>query len=64
MAILICKHILQSAVHAEVEKLRLELQTTVAMYERACEGLVHAQTKVGDFSEIKGTESILRLIGC
>ncbi|XP_031255691.1 U-box domain-containing protein 34 [Pistacia vera] len=36
----------QSAVHAEIEKLRLELQTTVAMYERACEEVVHAQNKV------------------
>ncbi|KAK9274648.1 hypothetical protein L1049_021899 [Liquidambar formosana] len=35
-----------SDMQAEVEKLRLELQNTVAMYERACEELVHAQNKV------------------
>ncbi|RVX05345.1 U-box domain-containing protein 34 [Vitis vinifera] len=31
---------------AEVEKLRLELQDAVSMYERACEELVHTQSKV------------------
>ncbi|CAK9177127.1 unnamed protein product [Ilex paraguariensis] len=36
----------QSDVQAEVEKLRLELQNTVAMYNLACEDLVHAQHKV------------------
>ncbi|KAL2945212.1 U-box domain-containing protein 34 [Bienertia sinuspersici] len=30
----------------EVEQLRLELQTTLALYNRACEDLVHAQKKV------------------
>ncbi|GAB4837986.1 hypothetical protein Ancab_027513 [Ancistrocladus abbreviatus] len=30
----------------EVEQLRLELQNTVALYNQACEDLVHAQTKV------------------
>ncbi|MQL94436.1 hypothetical protein Taro_027091 [Colocasia esculenta] len=30
----------------EVEKLRLELQNTLAMYNRACEDLVHARQKV------------------
>ncbi|KAL5770974.1 hypothetical protein ACOSP7_015128 [Xanthoceras sorbifolium] len=36
----------QSVVQSEVEQLRLELQATVSMYERACEELVHAQNKV------------------
>ncbi|PQM40510.1 U-box domain-containing protein 34 isoform X1 [Prunus yedoensis var. nudiflora] len=30
----------------EVEQLRLELQNTISMYKRACEELVHAQSKV------------------
>lgn len=41
---------LQSTVQAEIEQLRQELQTTVAMYERACEELVRAQNKVVDTS--------------
>ncbi|KAJ0090350.1 hypothetical protein Patl1_13509 [Pistacia atlantica] len=64
MAILICKHFLQSAVHAEIEKLRLELQTTVAMYERACEevqllssGCVEEARKVNAALERKETLS-------
>lgn len=36
----------QSDWQAEVEQLRLELKNTVAMYNRACSDLVHAQTKV------------------
>ncbi|KAK1550247.1 hypothetical protein Q3G72_016118 [Acer saccharum] len=36
----------RSVVQSEVEQLRLELQATVSMYERACEELVHAQNKV------------------
>ncbi|GMQ06069.1 hypothetical protein CsSME_00050800 [Camellia sinensis var. sinensis] len=36
----------QSDVQAEVEQLRLELESTVSMYNRACEDLVHAQNKV------------------
>ncbi|XP_059634806.1 U-box domain-containing protein 34 [Cornus florida] len=36
----------QSDVQAEVDQLRLELQNTVAMYNRACEDLVLAQNKV------------------
>ncbi|CAO2823183.1 unnamed protein product [Amaranthus hypochondriacus] len=32
--------------HNEVEQLRLELQTTLALYNRACEDLVHTQKKV------------------
>ncbi|KAK4852877.1 hypothetical protein QYF36_000637 [Acer negundo] len=36
----------ESVVQSEVEQLRLELQATVSMYERACEELVHAQNKV------------------
>uniref|UniRef100_A0A5B7BWZ9 RING-type E3 ubiquitin transferase n=1 Tax=Davidia involucrata TaxID=16924 RepID=A0A5B7BWZ9_DAVIN len=36
----------QSDMQAEVEQLRLELQNTVSMYERACEDLVYAQNKV------------------
>ncbi|XP_074280740.1 U-box domain-containing protein 34-like [Silene latifolia] len=32
--------------HNEVEQLRLELQTTIALYSTACEDLVHAQKKV------------------
>lgn len=30
----------------EVEQLRAELQNTLGMYKRACEELVHAQSKV------------------
>ncbi|XP_057467857.1 U-box domain-containing protein 34-like [Actinidia eriantha] len=40
----------QSDVQAEVEKLRRELVSTVAMYNRACEDLVHAQNKVRSLS--------------
>lgn len=36
----------QSDMQAEVEQLRLEIQNTVALYERACEELVHAQINV------------------
>ncbi|KAJ8423018.1 hypothetical protein Cgig2_023355 [Carnegiea gigantea] len=36
----------QFNLHSEVEQLRLELQTTLALYNRACEGLVHAQKEV------------------
>ncbi|KAF8388785.1 hypothetical protein HHK36_025465 [Tetracentron sinense] len=36
----------RSEVQAEVEQLRLELQTTVAMYSQACEDLVYTQNKV------------------
>ncbi|KAH9622771.1 hypothetical protein KSS87_008356, partial [Heliosperma pusillum] len=32
--------------HNEVEELRLELQTTIALYSSACEDLVHAKKKV------------------
>lgn len=38
----------QSHVQSEVEQLRLELQNSVAMYNQACEDLVHAQNKVRD----------------
>ena len=37
---------MQSDEQAEVEQLREELQSTIAMYTRACEELVHAQKKV------------------
>ena len=50
------KYVLQSVVQSEVEQLRLELQATVSMYERACEELVHAQNKVEETSEIKEME--------
>lgn len=40
----------QLAVLTEMEQLRLELQTTVSMYKRACEELVHAQNKVHTLS--------------
>ncbi|XP_057538612.1 U-box domain-containing protein 34 isoform X2 [Amaranthus tricolor] len=36
----------QFELNNEVEQLRLELQTTLALYNRACEDLVHAQKKV------------------
>ncbi|KAK6944799.1 Serine-threonine/tyrosine-protein kinase, catalytic domain [Dillenia turbinata] len=36
----------QADVQAEVEKLRLELRNTVAMYNRVCEDLVHVHSKV------------------
>ncbi|XP_043707385.1 U-box domain-containing protein 34-like [Telopea speciosissima] len=36
----------QSEVQAEVEKLRVELQTTLAMYKQACKELVYTQSKV------------------
>ncbi|XP_076922140.1 U-box domain-containing protein 34-like [Bidens hawaiensis] len=36
----------QSNLQAEVEKLRLELQNTVSMYNQACDELVHTQKKV------------------
>uniref|UniRef100_A0A803MRM2 Serine/threonine-protein kinase n=1 Tax=Chenopodium quinoa TaxID=63459 RepID=A0A803MRM2_CHEQI len=36
----------QFDLHNDVEQLRLELQTTLALYNRACEDLVHAQKKV------------------
>ncbi|XP_042507391.1 U-box domain-containing protein 34-like [Macadamia integrifolia] len=36
----------QSEVQAEVEKLRVELQTTIAMYNQACNELVYTQSKV------------------
>lgn len=36
----------QSDIQAEIEQLRLELENTVTMYTRACEDLVHAQSKV------------------
>ncbi|KAJ0491244.1 putative protein kinase RLK-Pelle-RLCK-IXb family [Helianthus annuus] len=36
----------QSSLHAEVEKLRLELQNAVSMYNQACDELVHTQNKV------------------
>lgn len=38
--------LLQSYVQAEIEQLRLELQNTITMYKRACEELVHTQSKV------------------
>lgn len=37
---------MQSKAPAEVIKLRIELQNTLAMYNRACEDLVHAKKKV------------------
>ncbi|XP_061995493.1 U-box domain-containing protein 34 isoform X1 [Rosa rugosa] len=42
----ISSNIEQSYVQIEVEKLRAELQNTLGMYKRACEELVHAQSKV------------------
>lgn len=36
----------ESYMQMEVEQLRLELQNTISMYKRACEELVHAQSKV------------------
>lgn len=36
-----------------MEQLRQELQTTLEMYERACEELVHTENKVGVTSEIR-----------
>ncbi|XP_071717562.1 U-box domain-containing protein 34-like isoform X2 [Rutidosis leptorrhynchoides] len=36
----------QSNLHAEVEKLRLELRNAVDMYNQACDELVHTQNKV------------------
>uniref|UniRef100_A0A2P2MWR9 RING-type E3 ubiquitin transferase n=1 Tax=Rhizophora mucronata TaxID=61149 RepID=A0A2P2MWR9_RHIMU len=36
----------QSYVQAEIEQLRLELQNTVTLYEKACEELIHTQNKV------------------
>lgn len=36
----------QSDVPTEVEQLRLELQTTVTMYKRACEELIRSQNEV------------------
>ncbi|VVA10305.1 PREDICTED: U-box [Prunus dulcis] len=36
----------QTYMQMEVEQLRLELQNTISMYKRACEELVHAQSKV------------------
>ncbi|CAI0387740.1 unnamed protein product [Linum tenue] len=36
----------QSYVYDEVEKLRQELRTTIAMYKQACEELIHTQNKV------------------
>nr|XP_029121648.1 U-box domain-containing protein 34 [Elaeis guineensis] len=45
----------ESKAPAEVVKLRIELQNTLAMYNRACEDLVHAKKKVqllsAEFSE-------------
>lgn len=37
---------LQSRVQAEVERLRLELKNTLAMYNQACRDLVYARKKV------------------
>ena len=37
---------MQSDVQAEIEKVQLEIQNTVAMYKRACGELAHAQNKV------------------
>lgn len=37
---------LQEDMRAEVESLQLELETTVSLYKRACEELVHAQKQV------------------
>lgn len=36
----------QSDIQAEAERLRTELRNTTAMYNQACENLVHAQAKV------------------
>lgn len=36
----------QSDIQAEAERLHTELRNTVAMYNQACENLVHAQAKV------------------
>ncbi|KAL9149732.1 hypothetical protein ABFS82_12G124800 [Erythranthe guttata] len=36
----------QSDVQTEIERMRLELENTLTMYNRTCEGLVHAQSKV------------------
>lgn len=38
--------IIQGNANAEVELLRQELQSTIALYKRTCEELVHAQKKV------------------
>ncbi|KAK4391824.1 U-box domain-containing protein 34 [Sesamum angolense] len=35
----------QSDIQAEIEQLRLEVENTMIMYNRACEDLVHAQSK-------------------
>ncbi|GMY36344.1 U-box domain-containing protein 34 isoform X1 [Fagus crenata] len=40
----------QSDVQAEIEKVQLEIQNTVAMYKRACGELAHAQNKVQSLS--------------
>ncbi|XP_009604175.1 U-box domain-containing protein 34-like isoform X1 [Nicotiana tomentosiformis] len=36
----------QSDIQAEMERMRLELQNTIAMYNQTCEHLIHAQNKV------------------
>ncbi|KAL8223321.1 hypothetical protein R6Q57_018796 [Mikania cordata] len=50
----------QSNLHAEVEKLRLELQNAVKMYNQACDELVHTQKKVQmiSFDRIEETKKI------
>ncbi|KAK9060822.1 hypothetical protein SSX86_021528 [Deinandra increscens subsp. villosa] len=50
----------QSNLHAEVEKLRLELQNAVNMYSQACDELVHTQKKVQmiSFDRIEETKRI------
>ncbi|KAI3814472.1 hypothetical protein L1987_14112 [Smallanthus sonchifolius] len=50
----------QSNLHVEVEKLRLELQNAVSMYNQACDELVHTQKKVQmiSFDRIEETKRI------
>lgn len=40
------QYICALGMQAEAERLRTELRNTVAMYNQACENLVHAQAKV------------------
>lgn len=40
----------QSDIQAEMERMRLELQNTIAMYNQTCEHLIHAQNKVKSLS--------------
>lgn len=51
---------MQSHAQAEVEQLRRELQSTITMYNRACEELVHAQKKV--IRQISGISNPVNMI--